>query len=214
MKIKIIALLILFHCHNQCVGQSSFALGIKGSLARITDTGGPNLIGNFLVVSDDMRTKPMGQIYARFGRNRFYVQPEIRYSTYRFYTRYENVDRDNPKWSNYRDFVSQNIAEDQVRIDVPVQIGYFVRPTLSVSAGLIASFIDGVQRPFAVRNGRRFSIADDVFDSQKKQSLGVALGLHYHRNRVSVNIEYDRPITAIGSDLKGVDAFHVVVPNE
>lgn len=196
---KILTCIFILACTriNYCLAQASFAVGVKGSFARVIDTGGLNQIGNFLVVTEDVRNKPMAQAYVRLRWKDFYLQPEFRYSTFRFYTRYENIDRENPKWEYYNGIGSQNLAGDQQRIDIPLKLGYFVSPRLSVSAGILSTFFSYTQRSFVVRDGRKFLIADNVFDSHKKQYLGGTVGLHYHKGRINVSLDYDQPFKKI-----------------
>ncbi|WP_420155142.1 hypothetical protein [Siphonobacter sp.] len=201
MNKYIITLLIIFINLN-LQAQSVLSIGLKGSLARFNETTLINKVGGFCVDTYNRGTKPMVQVYGRWQVNKFYLQPEFRYSTSRIYTQYINVERENPQWSYYEGIGGINLAEDLYRFDLPIKAGYFIAQHLSINAGIINTFFSSKRRSFYHLDTGRFHIADNVFDSQKNYSLGAIMGINLHFKRLNLGLDYNFPFNSMHNPVK------------
>ncbi len=190
MKTKIFFLLGTLLCVS-CYGQVSFSIGAKLALAHFNEVGGLNQVGGFLIETANYGNKPMGQIYGRIRYGKFYLQPEVRYSLSRFYPRYENIDRENPNWDYYNGIGYQSLAADIHRLDVPIKVGYFILPNISLNVGVINTFYSYKDKPFSFMDKGRFFIGDDVFNSLRGYNLGGIAGLSFHANNFTLGFDYD-----------------------
>lgn len=179
--------------------QSVLSLGLKGSLANTEETSLLNRVGGFEIDSYNTRTKAMVQVYGRWQFNRFYVQPEFRYSTYRFLAYFDNIDRENPEWSYYQGIGGVNLANDLKRFDIPLKVGYFLTSFLSVNAGIMNAFLSSERRSFYHTDKGRFHISDNVFDSQKKYYAGAIMGINLHLKRFNFGLDYDFPFSSLNN---------------
>ncbi|WP_461098798.1 hypothetical protein [Spirosoma luteolum] len=192
MRSKVLAIAFLL-LSVSVYAQTAVMIGVKAALTRFSEDDFSNRVGGFAVDAYNRGTKPMAQLYGRFQYGRLYVQPELRYSQARFFVTYQNIDRENPLWSYYSGIGSQSLAADMYRLDVPLKVGYFLFPRLSVNAGVINTFYSYKDRSYSFMDNGRFLIGDDVFDSHKKYVLSGIMGVNYHANRLVIEINYDFP---------------------